>query len=101
MAVQTKADTFAALRDCFATDLAALIGAEPPRGTTPNDFIDLVEEVRDVLASSSIGQWQDAGEELDCAATYLADALISPHADQPTLLAWARTRLRDGIETAS
>ncbi|MEO3978081.1 hypothetical protein [Streptomyces sp. CAU 1734] len=41
MTAQTKADTFAALRDCFAADLAALIGDHPERGTTPNDFIDL------------------------------------------------------------
>ncbi|MCX5355591.1 hypothetical protein [Streptomyces mirabilis] len=100
MAVQTKTDTFAALRDCFASDLAALIGDQSPRGATPNAFIDLVEEVRDVHATSSIGNWQDASEELDSAVTYLTDALTSPDGDQPSLLAWARTHLRDGIETA-
>ncbi|MFB7445293.1 hypothetical protein ACWC4A_53440 [Streptomyces mirabilis] len=100
MAVQTKTDTFAALRDCFATDLAALIGDQSQRGATPNAFLDLVEEVRDVLAASSIGNWQDASEELDSAVTYLTDALTSPDGDQPSLLAWARTYLRDAIETA-
>ncbi|MFF2520134.1 hypothetical protein [Streptomyces sp. NPDC058086] len=93
MAVQTKTDT-------FATDLAALIGDQSQRGATPNAFIGLVEEVRDVLAASSIGNWQDASEELDSAVTYLTDALTSPDGDQPSLLAWARTHLRDGIETA-
>ncbi|WP_372412033.1 hypothetical protein [Streptomyces luteireticuli] len=101
MTVQTRTDTFAALRDCFATDLAALIGGPPQRGVTPNDFIDLVEEVRDVLATSSLGHWQDASEELDSALTYLTDALTSPDGDQRSLLAWARTHLRDGIQTAS
>ncbi|MFC9640843.1 hypothetical protein ACFTZF_20115 [Streptomyces mirabilis] len=100
MAVQTKTDTFAALRDCFATDLAALIGDQSQRGATPNAFLDLVEEVRDVLAASSIGNWQDASEELDSAVTYLTDALTSPDGDQPSLLDWARTHLRDAIETA-
>ncbi|CAL9327272.1 hypothetical protein [Streptomyces sp. SudanB182_2057] len=47
MATQTRTDTFAALRDCFAADLAALIG------------------------------------------------------DQASLLAWARTHLRDAATTAS
>ncbi|MFD3779764.1 hypothetical protein [Streptomyces sp. NPDC058612] len=102
MAVQTaQADTFAALRDCFTADLADLIGDEPPRDPTPNAFIDMVERVRDILASSSIGSWQDAGEELDSAATYLTDALTEPGADQPVLLARARTHLRDAVETAS
>lgn len=101
MAVQTKADTFAALNDCFTTDLATLIGDEPPRNTTPNKFIDLVEQVRDVLATSSIGNLQDASEDLDSAVTYLTDALTSPDGDQPSLMAWARTHLRDAIETAS
>lgn len=97
MAVQS----FAALRNCFATDLAALIGNQPQRGNTPNAFIDLVEEVRDVLGASSIGAWQDASEDLDHAAGYLTDALTGPDSDQRSLLAWARTRLRDGVATAS
>lgn len=101
MAVQTKTDTFAALGDCFTNDLAALIGTEPPRDITSNAFINLVEEVRDVLASSSLGHWQGAGEDLDFAATYLTDALTDPGTDQPVLLARARIHLRDGIETAS
>ncbi|MEU6175850.1 hypothetical protein ABZ832_28575 [Streptantibioticus parmotrematis] len=101
MAVQTRNDTFAALRDCFATDLAALIGDRAQRGDTPNAFIDLVEEVRDVLGASSIVAWQDASEDLDRAATYLTDALTGVDGDQGALLARARTRLRDGIATAS
>lgn len=74
---------------------------QSPRGATPNAFIDLAEEVRDVLARFSVGNMQDASEELDAAVTYLTDALTSPYGDQPSLLAWARTHLRDGIETAS
>ncbi|MEV7471532.1 hypothetical protein AB0O20_34310 [Streptomyces kronopolitis] len=101
MTVQTMTDTFAALRDCFTTDLAALIGEQTQHGTTPNAFIDLVEEVRDVLGSSSIGHWQDASEDLDHAAGYLTDALTSPNGDQRSLLASARAHLRDGIATAS
>ncbi|MCO8303610.1 hypothetical protein [Streptomyces sp. RKCA744] len=100
MAVQTRNDTFTALRDCFATDLAALIGDEAPRGITPDAFIDLVERVRDVLGSSSLGNWQDASEDLDRAVGYLTDALTSTDGDQASLLAWARTHLRDGIATA-
>lgn len=101
MAVQTRPDTFAALRDCFATDLAALIGDQTPRNATPNAFIDLVEEARDVLGTSSLGNWQDASEDLHRAVGYLTDALTSPHSDQASLLARARTHLRDGIATAS
>ncbi|WP_328884682.1 hypothetical protein [Streptomyces sp. NBC_00299] len=101
MTTQTKADTFAALRDCFAADLAALIGDHSPRGNTPKAFIDLVEDVRNVLGASSISNWQDASEDLDSAITYLTDALTSPDGDQPSLLAWARTHLRDAIATAS
>jgi hypothetical protein len=100
MAIQTRTDTFTALRDCFATDLAALIGDEAPRGATPNVFIDLVERVRDVLGSSSLGNRQDASEDLDRAVDYLTDALTSTDGDQASLLAWARTHLRDGIATA-
>ncbi|MEU7088074.1 hypothetical protein [Streptomyces achromogenes] len=65
-------------RACFAADLAALIEVPVPRGVTPNAFIDLVEEVSDVLGSSSLGTWQDASEDLDHAAGYLTDALTSP-----------------------
>ncbi|QHC23229.1 hypothetical protein [Streptomyces sp. GS7] len=101
MAGQTKADTFAALSDCFAADLAALIGDRAPRDTTPNRFIDLVEHVRDVLGMASVGNLEDASDDLDSAITYLTDALTSPDGDQPSLLAWARTHLRDAIETAS
>ncbi|MFE4258237.1 hypothetical protein [Streptomyces sp. NPDC056883] len=102
MAVQTAhTNTFTALDTCFTADLAALIGSEPARGLTPNQFLDLVEEVRDILADSSLGNFQDASEELDSAATYLTDALTEPGADQPALLARARTHLRDAIETAS
>lgn len=101
MAVQTRTDTFTALRDCFATDLAALIGDQSQRGTTPNAFIDLVEEVRDVLGASSLGNWQDASEDLDHAVGYLTDALTSTEGGQASLLARARTHLRDGIATAS
>ncbi|MFJ9478811.1 hypothetical protein ACIRRI_27960 [Streptomyces mirabilis] len=101
MAVLTKVDTFAALDDCFTADLAALIGSEPPRSLTPTRFIDLVEQVRDVLATSGLGTFQDASEDLDSAAGHLTDALTSPAGDQRSLLAQARTHLRDAIETAS
>ncbi|MET8615857.1 hypothetical protein [Streptomyces misionensis] len=99
MAVQTT-DSFAALRACFATDLALLIGVQPSRDATPTAFINLVEEARDILGSSSLGHWQDASEDLDRAADYLTDALTSPDSDQRSLLARARTHLRDAIATA-
>ncbi|MEU5539128.1 hypothetical protein [Streptomyces sp. NPDC020362] len=101
MSAQTKTDTFAALIGCFTTDLAALTGDEPKRVTSPTAFIDLVERVRDVLDMTSVGTLQDASEELDSAVIYLTDALTSQASDQPSLLAWARTHLRDAIETAS
>ncbi|MFD8217574.1 hypothetical protein ACFV2U_28625 [Streptomyces sp. NPDC059697] len=81
-------------------DLAALIGEEAPRNATPAGFIDLVERVRDVLGSAGVGRLQDAREDLDDAVTHLTDALTSPAGDQRSLLAWARTHLRDAIETA-
>ncbi|MGS2591580.1 hypothetical protein [Streptomyces hebeiensis] len=98
-AVQTRTDTFAALRGCFATDLDALIGDRPPRGTAPNAFIDLAEDVRDVPGASSIGNRQDASKHLDSAADYLTDALTSKENDHRSLLAWARAHLRDAITT--
>ncbi|WP_031173638.1 hypothetical protein [Streptomyces durhamensis] len=102
MTAQAKADTFAAFRDCFAADLAALIGEQPPRSTKPIAFafIELVEQVRDVPGASSLGNWQDGSEDLGSAVTYLTDALASPAVDQPSLLTWARTHLRDAIATA-
>ncbi|MDU9001678.1 hypothetical protein [Streptomyces mirabilis] len=104
MATQTQpqehTDTFAALSDCFSAGLAALIGAEAPLNATPASFIDLVERVRDVLGTASVGYLQEAHEDLDDAVTYLTDALTSPAGDQRSLLAWARTHLRDAIETA-
>ncbi|MFF0386854.1 hypothetical protein [Streptomyces sp. NPDC004286] len=101
MDVKTRTDTFAALRDCFATELAALIGDQAQRGHTANAFIELVEEVRDVLGSSSISAWQDASEDLDRAVGYLTNALTGVDGDQRSLLARARTHLRVGIATAS
>ncbi|MFJ2419258.1 hypothetical protein [Streptomyces brevispora] len=81
--------------------LAVLIGSEPPRGLTPNRFIYLIQEVRDVLAGSSLGNFQDASDHLDSAAVYLTDALTEPATDQAALLAQARIHLRGAIETAS
>jgi hypothetical protein len=102
VAVQTtQTDTFTALDNCFTAELAALIGSEPPRGLTPNRFIYLVEEVRDVLAGSSLGNFQDSSDHLDSAAAYLTAALTEPATDQAALLAQARIRLRGAIETAN
>ncbi|MFE3249798.1 hypothetical protein [Streptomyces sp. NPDC059209] len=64
-------------------------------------FIDLVEEVPDVLVDSRLPHYEDASDDLDHAATYLTDALTEPGADQAALLAQARTHPRDAIETAS
>ncbi|MFD9515410.1 hypothetical protein [Streptomyces mirabilis] len=104
MATQTQPQehtgTFAALSDCCSADLAALIGEEAPRNATPTGFIDLVERARDVLGAAGVGYLQDAHEDLDDAVTYLTEALTSPAGDQRSLLAWARTHLRDAIETA-
>ncbi|MFJ2778239.1 MULTISPECIES: hypothetical protein [unclassified Kitasatospora] len=102
MAVQTtRTDTFTALDSCFTAELAVLIGSEPPRGLTPNRFIYLVEEVRDVLADSSLGKLRAASDHLDSAATHLTDALTEPGADQAALLAQARIHLRGAIASAS
>lgn len=87
--VQTllRADTFASPNDCFTADLAVLIEDEPPREATPTRFIDLVEHVRNVLGMASVGNLQDASEDLDSALAYLTDALTSPDGDQSSLLA--------------
>jgi fumarate hydratase class II len=95
---QSHTETFAALSDCFSTDLAALIGDETPNDTTPTGFIDLVERARDVLGFASVGYLRDAHDDLDNALTHLTDALTSPEGDQRSLMAWARTHLRDAIE---
>ncbi|WP_046500004.1 hypothetical protein [Streptomyces odonnellii] len=104
MATQTDTSaaphTFTALHDCFTADLAALIEDEPPQETTPNAFIDLVERVRDDLATSGISNRRDASEELDHAVTYLTDALTSHRGDRTGLLVWARTHLRDALSAA-
>lgn len=95
----TKDDTFAALIACFSTDLAALIDEEPPGDTAPTGFIDLVERVRDVLGTASVGYLRDASEDLDYAVIRLTDALTSSEGDERELLARARTHLRYAIET--
>ncbi|MGW5928819.1 hypothetical protein ACWF2L_21600 [Streptomyces anulatus] len=89
--------TFAAVDRCFTADLAALIGSDLPSHLTPHEFINLVKDVRDVLAESSHRPWREASDDLDSAATHLTDALTSPDGDQFSLLAWARTHLRDAI----
>ncbi|MGW7410045.1 hypothetical protein ACWGI9_41260 [Streptomyces sp. NPDC054833] len=92
LAQPTKDDTFAALIDCFGRDLAALISEEAPHDPTPNEFIDLVVRVRNSLNPLSY--------DLDDAIVHLTDVLNSPEGDQPSLLAWARTHLRDAIDAA-
>ncbi|MFB7594640.1 hypothetical protein [Streptomyces sp. NPDC056160] len=98
--VDASTDRFTAVIVCFARELAALIGEEPPYDLAPTDFIGLVERVRDVLGSASNAAWQEASVDLDRAAGYLTDALTGTAGDQRSLLAWARTHLRDGIATA-
>ncbi|MFF3264932.1 hypothetical protein ACFYWO_37945 [Streptomyces sp. NPDC002932] len=96
----TKVDTFAALDECFTADLAAHTGGQPPHPLTPTRFIDLVEEVRDLLADSRLPHYEDASDDLDHAATCLTDALTEPDADQAALLAQARIHLRGAIASA-
>ncbi|MGW7594518.1 hypothetical protein, partial [Streptomyces rubiginosohelvolus] len=62
-----------------------------PHDPTPNEFIDLVARVHDVVNPVS-GDLADAVIEL-------ADALNGPRADQREGLARARTHLRNAIET--
>ncbi|MGW5067131.1 hypothetical protein ACWEQJ_13590 [Streptomyces cyaneofuscatus] len=101
MAVQTApVDTFTALDTCFTADLAAHTGGQPPHPLTPNRFIDLVEEVRDLLADSRLPHYEDASDDLDHAASCLTDALTEPGADQAALLAQARIHLRGAIASA-
>ncbi len=95
---RTGPHTFAALSDCFSADLAALISEEAPQHVTPTGFIDLVERVRDVLVTASVGYLQEAGEDLNAAASCLTDALTSSEGDPRVLLAQARARLRVAIE---
>ncbi|MFE5560297.1 hypothetical protein [Streptomyces sp. NPDC056544] len=99
MPVQTV-DPFPALISRFVADLAHLLEETTPRTPSATDFIDLVERTRDILASSSLGNLTDAGEDSDAAVTYLTDALESDPADKKVLLAQARTHLRDAIDTA-
>ncbi|MCX0247979.1 hypothetical protein [Streptomyces drozdowiczii] len=99
MAVQT--DTLAALDACFSTDLAALTGRLPTRSLTPTQFIDLVEEVRDLLTDSRLPHHEDASDDLHHAADHLTEALTSPADEQHTLLAQARTHLRSAIASAN
>ncbi|MEV7657916.1 hypothetical protein AB0O39_27580 [Streptomyces anulatus] len=101
MSTSTAAATFAALDACFTADLAAIIGSDLPRSLAPAQFIYLVEEVRAVLDASSHRPWQEASKDLGIAAEHLTDALTAPASDQPPLLAWVRTHLRDAITAAT
>ncbi len=58
--------------DSFSADLAAFISEETPHNPTPNEFIDLVERVRDVLGTASVGNSQDV------ARTWTTPPLASP-----------------------
>ncbi|MFI5808385.1 hypothetical protein [Streptomyces sp. NPDC051561] len=100
-AALTKADTFAALDTCFSADLTALIGSQPTRSLAPTRFIDLVEEVRDLLADSRLPHHEDASDDLDHAADHLTEALTSTADEQHAHLAQARTHLRAAITAAS
>ncbi|AVH61740.1 MULTISPECIES: hypothetical protein [Streptomyces] len=87
---QPTKNTFAALSACFTRDLAALISEDAPHDPSPNEFIDLVARVRDVL--------NPAGVDLDDAVVHLTEALNGPGDDQRELLAQARTHLRNAVE---
>ncbi|MFG2676893.1 hypothetical protein [Streptomyces sp. NPDC048445] len=100
MTALTTADTFAALDACFTADLAALSGSQPTRGLTRTRFIDLVEEVRDLLTDSRLPHYEDASDDLDHAADYLTEALTSSADEQHVLLAQARTHLRSAVASA-
>ncbi|WP_432003694.1 hypothetical protein [Streptomyces sioyaensis] len=101
MDTPAHANTFTALAACFSADLATFIAEDTPQDPSPADFIDLIDRVRNVLGSASLGSLQEAEEELDAAATYLTDALNGAEDDQATLLACARTHLRNAIEAIS
>ncbi|MEJ8653647.1 hypothetical protein WKI65_37785 [Streptomyces sp. MS1.AVA.3] len=101
METHTRANTFTALAACFSADLAAFIAEETPQNPSPADFIDLIDRVRNVLGSASLGSLQEAEEELDAATVYLTDALNGAEDDQMTLLACARTHLRNATEAIS
>ncbi|MFI6359530.1 hypothetical protein ACIBJF_44730 [Streptomyces sp. NPDC050743] len=96
--IQGRVAGLAAHRSTVHSRSGDVLSEEAPQNPTPTDFIYLVERVRDVLATASVGCLQQASENLDSAVTYLTDALTSPPSDQRSLLAWARTHLRDAIE---
>ncbi|QIB49465.1 hypothetical protein [Streptomyces aureoverticillatus] len=98
-APQPQADSFSALIDCFSTDLAALLGEEPPGDITPTGFIDLVERAMHFFGTARVDPLQRADEELDYAVGHLTDALTINGGDQRDRLARARTHLRYAIET--
>jgi len=87
---QPAKNTFTALSACFSRDLAALISEEAPHAPTPNEFIDLVARVRDIVNPVS-------GDLMD-AVTELTEALNGPRDDQRELLARARIHLRNAVE---
>ncbi|MCF3143680.1 hypothetical protein [Streptomyces platensis] len=98
MDTQIHPHTFTALAACFSADLATFIAEDAPQDPSPADFIDLIDRVQNVLGSASLGNLQEAEEELDAATTYLTDALNRAEDDRATLLAHARTHLRNAIE---
>ncbi|WP_019074399.1 hypothetical protein [Streptomyces hokutonensis] len=90
VSAQPAKNTFAALSACFSRELAALLSEDAPHDPTPNEFIDLVAGVRDVL--------NPAGGDLDDAVVHLTEALNGPREDRRELLARARTNLRSALE---
>jgi len=95
----TEADTFAAISACFTTDLAALLGEQPPSDITPTDFIALMERAVRFFVGANRDHLQRAGEDLDYAVGHLTDALTLTGSEQRDRLARARTHLRYALET--
>jgi hypothetical protein len=67
----------------YVDDIAFVAQAQP--ATTPREFADQLETAAENLACAGI----HGAEDLEAAATYLADAMDSTGAERRVLLNWA------------
>ncbi|MEV6202201.1 hypothetical protein AB0M64_19805 [Streptomyces sp. NPDC051771] len=86
--------TFLHLNTTYATRIADIIGASRTgRTTTPEEFIQLVEDAASSLRFSALEEHQEASEDLDTAADELRAATRSRGTDRDIHLARAETHI--------
>ncbi|MEU9852783.1 hypothetical protein [Streptomyces sp. NPDC047974] len=94
--------TLTQLTTTYAARIADIIGASrASRPTTPEQFIQLVEDAASSLRFSALEELQEASEDLDTAADELRAATRARSADQDIHLARAETHIRLALDHAT